>query len=68
MCACWGGGCTWALPHAWTGPGAHASAFLGRLIQSNPLVLAELVNLGLAVIVSGAGQGAQREGTSNMWG
>ncbi|KFP09853.1 Cadherin-related family member 2, partial [Egretta garzetta] len=41
---------------------------LSVLIQSNPLVLAELVNLGLAVIVSGARQGAQGEGISPMWG
>ncbi|KFQ30493.1 Cadherin-related family member 2, partial [Merops nubicus] len=41
---------------------------LSVLIQSDPLVLAELVNLGLAVIVSVTGQGAQREGTSPVWG
>lgn len=36
---------------------------LGRLIQSDAQVLATLVDLGLAVIVSGAGQGARGEGT-----
>lgn len=36
---------------------------LGRLIQSDSQVLLKLVDMGLAIIVSGAGQGAWGEGT-----
>lgn len=60
-------GCARALPRAGASPAAHTSAFLGRVILSDPAGLAELVNLGLALIVSGARQGARGE-SNNPFG
>ncbi|NWU63716.1 CDHR2 protein, partial [Pterocles burchelli] len=51
LSVCVRGGAHW--DHHTAGPAAHASASLGRLIPSDPLVLAELVKLGLAVIGPG---------------
>lgn len=65
MRECWG--CARALPRAEASPAAHTSAFLGRAILSDPVGLAELVNLGLFVIVSGARQGAWGE-SNNPFG